>query len=209
MPTKIIEGEIVTIRQVADCLKVTQRTIYRLAGRGGLRVLTLTAGSNGSRWKDSPSDPTASRVNRTMGNGIDDWTDSTRRTLKQAGGSPGQAGVIAAMTLAETQARLRTQGPNRPTEKPPRSASFRSIAPRRRSRTCWRRPVLSPAEELVPADARVIHAYSAVAAEAAQTGKSHAVAKTPEAVAETSVLFLEEARKLLHKIFPGKGEHYA
>ena len=32
MPTDNNEGEILTIRQVADYLKVTERTIYRLAG---------------------------------------------------------------------------------------------------------------------------------------------------------------------------------
>lgn len=31
MPTSISEGEILTIKQVADYLKVTERTIYRLA----------------------------------------------------------------------------------------------------------------------------------------------------------------------------------
>lgn len=31
MPIKTIEGEILTIKQVADFLKVTERTIYRLA----------------------------------------------------------------------------------------------------------------------------------------------------------------------------------
>jgi adenylylsulfate kinase-like enzyme len=37
----------------------------------------------------------------------------------------------------------------------------------------------------------------------ALTGESHAVAKTPEAAAETSVLVLEEAHKLLQKILSG------
>jgi len=32
MPNRPIEGEILTIREVADYLKVTERTIYRLAG---------------------------------------------------------------------------------------------------------------------------------------------------------------------------------
>lgn len=32
MPKPPIEGEILTIREVADYLKVTERTIYRLAG---------------------------------------------------------------------------------------------------------------------------------------------------------------------------------
>jgi excisionase family DNA binding protein len=31
MPTKTSDGEILTIKQVADYLKVTERTIYRLA----------------------------------------------------------------------------------------------------------------------------------------------------------------------------------
>ena len=43
----------------------------------------------------------------------------------------------------------------------------------------------------------------------APTGESHAVAKTPEAVAETSVLVLQEAHKLVQKILSSKGEHYA
>lgn len=141
MPTKIIEGEILTIKQVADYLKVTERTIYRLAGRGGFLVLTLTAGSNSSRWKDSPSDPMASSVNRAMGSGMDGWTDSTRRALERAGGSPGQAGVMAAIALADLLA------------------------------------LLAP-----------IVLGAAVA---------------------SSVLFLEEARKLLQKILSSRGEHYA
>jgi Ca2+-transporting ATPase len=62
-------------------------------------------------------------------------------------------------------------------------------------------PSLVPAEELVPgdillleagdripADARVLDAHGAEVAEAALTGESHAVAKAPEAVAETSAL---------------------
>jgi Ca2+-transporting ATPase len=63
------------------------------------------------------------------------------------------------------------------------------------------RPALIPAEELVPgdillleagdrvpADARVLVAHGAEAAEAALTGESHAVAKMPESVAEKSAL---------------------
>ncbi len=63
------------------------------------------------------------------------------------------------------------------------------------------RPALIPAEELVPgdillleagdripADARVLDAHGAEVAEAALTGESHAVAKTPETVAEKSAL---------------------
>jgi len=63
------------------------------------------------------------------------------------------------------------------------------------------RPALIPAEELVPgdillleagdripADARVLDAHGAEAAEAALTGESHAVTKTPEAIVEKSAL---------------------
>jgi Ca2+-transporting ATPase len=74
------------------------------------------------------------------------------------------------------------------------------LAPTARVRRAGQ-PMLLPAEELVPgdillleagdripADARVLDAHGAEVAEAALTGESHAVAKAPEAVAETSVL---------------------
>jgi P-type Ca2+ transporter type 2C len=48
--------------------------------------------------------------------------------------------------------------------------------------------LLLEAGDRIPADARVLSAHSAEVAEAALTGESHAVAKSTEAVAETSVL---------------------
>ena len=48
--------------------------------------------------------------------------------------------------------------------------------------------LLLEAGDRIPADARVLSAHSAEVAEAALTGESHAVAKTPEAVADTAVL---------------------
>jgi P-type Ca2+ transporter type 2C len=48
--------------------------------------------------------------------------------------------------------------------------------------------LLLEAGDRIPADARVLHAHSAEVAEAALTGESHAVAKTPEAVEEKSAL---------------------
>ncbi len=46
--------------------------------------------------------------------------------------------------------------------------------------------LLLEAGDRIPADARVLHAHSAEVAEAALTGESHAVAKSPEAVPEKS-----------------------
>ena len=48
--------------------------------------------------------------------------------------------------------------------------------------------LLLEAGDRIPADARVLDAHSAEVAEATLTGESHAVAKTPEAVAEKSAL---------------------
>jgi Ca2+-transporting ATPase len=48
--------------------------------------------------------------------------------------------------------------------------------------------LLLEAGDRIPADARVLHAHSAEVAEAALTGESHAVAKSPEAVPEKSAL---------------------
>jgi len=48
--------------------------------------------------------------------------------------------------------------------------------------------LLLEAGDRIPADARVLHAHSAEVAEAALTGESHAVAKSPEAVEEKSAL---------------------
>ena len=51
MPTDNNEGEILTIRQVADYLKVTERTIYRLAG-----VKKIPAFKVGGTWRFSRAD---------------------------------------------------------------------------------------------------------------------------------------------------------
>ena len=51
MPTKIIEGEILTIKQVADYLKVTQRTIYRLAAAKKIPAFKV-----GGTWRFSRAD---------------------------------------------------------------------------------------------------------------------------------------------------------
>ena len=48
--------------------------------------------------------------------------------------------------------------------------------------------LLLEAGDRIPADARVLVAHSAEVAEAALTGESHAVAKTPQAVAESAIL---------------------
>ncbi|MBU0750526.1 MAG: HAD-IC family P-type ATPase [Gammaproteobacteria bacterium] len=48
--------------------------------------------------------------------------------------------------------------------------------------------LLLEAGDRIPADARVLHAHAAEVAEAALTGESHPVTKTPEAVAEKSAL---------------------
>ncbi|MDO8933785.1 MAG: HAD-IC family P-type ATPase, partial [Rhodocyclaceae bacterium] len=48
--------------------------------------------------------------------------------------------------------------------------------------------LLLEAGDRIPADARVLHAHAAEVAEAALTGESHAVAKSPEAVDEKSAL---------------------
>ncbi|MFC4486565.1 methylation-associated defense system helix-turn-helix domain-containing protein MAD1 [Tepidiphilus baoligensis] len=51
MPTNSSEGEILTIKEVADYLKVTERTIYRLAG-----AKTIPAFKVGGTWRFSRSD---------------------------------------------------------------------------------------------------------------------------------------------------------
>ena len=51
MPTSTNESEIVTIKQVADYLKVTERTIYRLAG-----AKTIPAFKVGGTWRFSRID---------------------------------------------------------------------------------------------------------------------------------------------------------
>ena len=51
MSTSITEGEILTIRQVADYLKVTERTIYRLAAAKKIPAFKV-----GGTWRFSRAD---------------------------------------------------------------------------------------------------------------------------------------------------------
>lgn len=51
MPINSSDGEILTIKEVADYLKVTERTIYRLAG-----VKKIPAFKVGGTWRFSRSD---------------------------------------------------------------------------------------------------------------------------------------------------------
>jgi len=51
MPTHSTEGEILTIKQVADYLKVTERTIYRLAGSKKIPAFKV-----GGTWRFSRVD---------------------------------------------------------------------------------------------------------------------------------------------------------
>jgi excisionase family DNA binding protein len=51
MPTNSIEGEILTITEVADYLKVTERTIYRLAGAKKIPAFKV-----GGMWRFSRAD---------------------------------------------------------------------------------------------------------------------------------------------------------
>lgn len=51
MPTSAGEGEILTIKQVADFLKVTERTIYRLAAAKKIPAFKV-----GGTWRFSRAD---------------------------------------------------------------------------------------------------------------------------------------------------------
>ena len=51
MPTSNDEGEILTLKQVADFLKVTERTIYRLAGAKKIPAFKV-----GGTWRFSRAD---------------------------------------------------------------------------------------------------------------------------------------------------------
>lgn len=51
MPTNSREGEILTIREIADYLKVTERTIYRLAGARKIPAFKV-----GGTWRFSRID---------------------------------------------------------------------------------------------------------------------------------------------------------
>ena len=68
MPKPPIEGEILTIREVADYLKVTERTIYRLAGAKKIPAFKV-----GGTWRFRKTD-------------IDGWIAA------QSGNVEGQAG---------------------------------------------------------------------------------------------------------------------
>jgi excisionase family DNA binding protein len=51
MPTNTIEGEILTIREIAEYLKVTERTIYRLAAAKQMPAFKI-----GGSWRFSRQD---------------------------------------------------------------------------------------------------------------------------------------------------------
>jgi excisionase family DNA binding protein len=51
MPIQTVEGEILTIKQVADFLKVTERTIYRLAAAKKIPAFKV-----GGTWRFSRAD---------------------------------------------------------------------------------------------------------------------------------------------------------
>lgn len=51
MPTNPYEGDILTIKQIADYLKVTERTIYRLAGSKKIPAFKV-----GGTWRFSKVD---------------------------------------------------------------------------------------------------------------------------------------------------------
>lgn len=51
MPTKSIDGGILTIKEIADYLKVTERTIYRLAAAKQLPAFKI-----GGSWRFSRKD---------------------------------------------------------------------------------------------------------------------------------------------------------
>jgi excisionase family DNA binding protein len=51
MPTNTIEGEILTIREIAEYLKVTERTIYRLAAAKQVPAFKI-----GGSWRFSRQD---------------------------------------------------------------------------------------------------------------------------------------------------------
>lgn len=51
MPTNTIEGEILTIKEIADYLKVTERTIYRLAAAKQMPAFKI-----GGSWRFSRQD---------------------------------------------------------------------------------------------------------------------------------------------------------
>lgn len=72
MPAAPTEGEILTIKEVAEYLKVTDRTIYRLAGAKKIPAFKV-----GGTWRFSRAD-------------IDEWI---RRQSAQAEGRDGPGGA--------------------------------------------------------------------------------------------------------------------
>jgi len=73
MPTAPAEGEILTIKEVAEYLKVTDRTIYRLAGAKKIPAFKV-----GGTWRFSRAD-------------IDEWI-RRQSADPQGGGSAGKPG---------------------------------------------------------------------------------------------------------------------
>lgn len=76
------EGEILTIKQVAQYLKVTERTIYRLAASEGIPAFKV-----GGSWRFRRSD-------------LDDWIAGRISGAHTAGSSGGRAAVLATDGLA-------------------------------------------------------------------------------------------------------------
>ena len=74
MPTSISEGEILTIKQVADYLKVTERTIYRLAAAKKIPAFKV-----GGTWRFS-------RMN------IDSWIKQQSMEALEPGGEEEESG---------------------------------------------------------------------------------------------------------------------
>lgn len=72
MPAATTEGEILTIKEVAEYLKVTERTIYRLAGAKKIPAFKV-----GGTWRFSRAD-------------IDEWI--RRQSGEQSDDAPGKQG---------------------------------------------------------------------------------------------------------------------
>jgi len=72
MPAATTEGEILTIKEVAEYLKVTERTIYRLAGAKKIPAFKV-----GGTWRFSRAD-------------IDEWI--RRQSVDQSDGATGKPG---------------------------------------------------------------------------------------------------------------------
>ena len=71
MSTSPNEGEILTIKQVAEYLKVTERTIYRLAGAKKIPAFNV-----GGTWRFARAD-IAAWINQTSMEGLDTGRDGT------------------------------------------------------------------------------------------------------------------------------------